>query len=237
MEASYQKYRGRVNFLWVYGSEAHPEEYPFATGFESSDLGWNHPYSISTKMDERAQRAKWMKTDPDPDFELPMIIDYINHPTATNNAIRAEYRGGGFYSGYVIDCDGTVLKAHNWAWFAPGGEWWNLPLTPISDLHQFLDGYLASPPACYGSTTMPSTDGGMSSSVPDSTTDVIFDGGAAGEHDDAALSTPPTLPENTGCTIGNDTHAADIQSPWPLLAMTFLGLILSRRHRPKRPPE
>jgi len=28
-------------------------------------------------MEERAQRAKWMKTDEDPDFEIPMAIDFV----------------------------------------------------------------------------------------------------------------------------------------------------------------
>lgn len=80
MEATYEKYRGKVNFVWVYGSEAHPEEHPFKKGYESRDLGWNHPYTISKSMKERAQRAKWMKTDPEPDYTIPMMIDYINDP-------------------------------------------------------------------------------------------------------------------------------------------------------------
>jgi hypothetical protein len=138
-----------VNFLWVYGSEAHPEERPFQSGYESKDLGWEHPYSIAHEMSERAQRAQWMKTDEDPDFEIPMMIDYINHPPHRDNAIRTSYRGAGFYSGFVIDCDGRVLVAENWSWFAPGGEWWGLPLAPIDELHAFLDAYLANPSPCY----------------------------------------------------------------------------------------
>ncbi len=149
LEATYQKYKGKVNFLWVYGSEAHPEEYPFQDGFESVDLGWTHPYTISGTMKQRAQRAKWLKTDPKVDFEIPMMIDFINDPPNTNNAVRAAYLGSGFYSGYVIDCDGTVLKSHSWGWFAPGRDWWGLPLQPIASLQAFLDAYLADPPACY----------------------------------------------------------------------------------------
>gem|GEM_PF-4914063 len=223
--------------MWVYGSEAHPEEYPFAAGFESTDLGWTHPYSISTTMDERAQRAKWMKTDPEPDFELPMIIDFINHPTATNNAIRAEFRGGGFYSGYVIDCDGKVLKAHNWAWFAPGGEWWNLPLTPISDLHKFLDGYLANPPACYGSTPSPSPDGGMQSQAdatieppPDAAGADVADAGVTAVADAVAaiLSTPP---QSGGCHIANSTKRTDTPNAFLILILGAGGLITYGRRR------
>ena len=96
LEASYQQYKGRVNFLWVYGSEAHPEENPFEEGSESKDLGWDHPYSITHTMEERAQRAKWMKTDEDTDFEIPMAVDYINDPPNVDNAIRSAFRGDGF---------------------------------------------------------------------------------------------------------------------------------------------
>lgn len=139
-----------MNFVWVYGSEAHPEEYPFSDGNESTDLGWDHPYFITATMEERAQRARWLKSDLDPPGEIPMLIDFINSPGGeTNNAIRAAYRGGGFYSGAVIDCDGTVLQEHRWAWFAEGRDWWGLPLVPIEELHALLDAYLADPPDCY----------------------------------------------------------------------------------------
>ena len=121
-EASYQEYKGRVNFLWVYGSEAHPEENPFQDGYESTDLGWDHPYSITDTMEERAQRAKWMKTDEDPDFEVPMAVDFVGHDTQPDDEIRRNYLGGGYYSCYVIDCDGTVLQRHPWGWYAPGGD-------------------------------------------------------------------------------------------------------------------
>ncbi len=161
MEALYQEYKDHVNFLWVYGSEAHPEEHPFAEGYESSDLGWEHPYTITLDMAERAQRALWMKTDPEPDFEIPMVVDYVNHLTEPDNAIRNAYRGGGFYSGFVVDCDGIVKVAHGWGWYAPGGEWWGLPLAPVSELRNWLDAYLANPPVCYTGEAVPLPDGGV----------------------------------------------------------------------------
>jgi hypothetical protein len=101
-------------------------------------------------MAERAQRARWMKTDPDPDFEIPMMIDFINDPPNPDDAIRRAYMGAGFYSGYVIDCDGTMVKSHSWGWYDSGGEWWGLPLASIKGLTDFLDAYLKNPPACYG---------------------------------------------------------------------------------------
>jgi hypothetical protein len=113
LEASYQHYKGRVNFLWVYGNEAHPEE---------------HAYSITHSMEERAQRAKWMKTDEDPDLEISMAIDFINDPPNPDDEIRRNYFGGGYYSCYVIDCDGEVLRAHPCGWHDADGEWWGLPL-------------------------------------------------------------------------------------------------------------
>jgi hypothetical protein len=174
LEASYQQYKGRVNFLWVYGSEAHPEENPFEEGYESVDLGWDHPYSITHTMEERAERAKWMKTDEDPDFEIPMAIDFVGHDTQPDDEIRRNYLGGGYYSCYVIDCDGIVLQRHPWGWFAPGGEWWGLPLAPIADLHDFLDDYLADPPPCYDQDG----DGGTGTGD-DGGTDTGDDGGTS----------------------------------------------------------
>ena len=139
-----------MNFAWVYGSEAHPEEYPFSRGNETTDLGWDHTYSITRTMQERAERASWLKTDLDVEAEMPILIDYINSPDGQpNNAIRGAYRGGGFYSGHVIDCDGTIIDAQRWAWFEEGRDWWGLPLEPIENLHALLDDYLADPPDCY----------------------------------------------------------------------------------------
>ncbi|MBW2276910.1 MAG: hypothetical protein JRF63_05420, partial [Deltaproteobacteria bacterium] len=145
LEEAYELYKDDVNFVWVYSSEAHPEENPFQEGYECTDLGWDHPYSISTTMEERAQRAKWMKTDPEPDLELPFMIDYINTELGANNAIRSAYHGAWFYSGAVIDCDGTILDEQSWGWYDDGGDWWGLPLEHIDNLYALLDDYLADP--------------------------------------------------------------------------------------------
>jgi len=164
MEEVYQKYKDRVNFLWAYSRENHPEERPFATGFETKDLGWEHRYFETTTMEERAQRARWMKTDLEPDIEIPIIIDYINSPLGTDNAIWNAYTGGGFYAGFVIDCDGRLIYKENWAWFAPGGQWWGLPLAPVENLESFLDGYLEDPPSCYSQPSNPNDQ--LSPSIP-----------------------------------------------------------------------
>lgn len=133
----------------MYSSEAHPEESPFVEGYETKDLGWTHRYTVTEDMRERARRAKWLKEDPEPDLEIPMIIDYVNSPPQSDNAIRRAYMGGGFYSGYIIDCDGKILQRNPWAWYGESGEWWDLPLVPIGELHTFLDAYLENPPSCY----------------------------------------------------------------------------------------
>ena len=216
MEAAYQKYKDKVNFVWVYGSEAHPEEYPFVKGSESKDLGWTHPYAISKTTTERAQRAKWMRTDLKPAAEIPMMVDFINSPGQQNNAIRREFLGSGFYSGYVIDCDGKVLMARSWAWFAKGRDWWGLPLASIESLHTFLDKYLASPPSCYAASTLPKPDGG-SVSAPD--TGVV------------AIPPPPTNPgaggANDGCSVGGTANAGQ-------LGLLFLLLFAFRAARRRR---
>ena len=129
-----------MNFIWVYGKEAHP-------GSEC----WDHPVTVTQTMAERAQRGRWMKYDPDPDLEIPMIIDYIAHETMRNEAIRASYGGGRPNTGYLIDCDGTVLEQHDWAWSmdgtAPGRR--NGELLDFGDLADSLEAYLEDPPACY----------------------------------------------------------------------------------------
>ena len=239
MEASYQKYKGKINFVWVYGSEAHPEEYPFQKGYESKDLGWKHPYGITSTMAQRAQRARWMKSDPHPDFEIPMMIDYINDAPNANNAIRKAYLGGGFYSGYVIDCDGTVLYARSWAWFAPGKDWWGLPLDPVANLHKLLDDYLKSPPACY--TKGSPADSGPA--VPDSGAagpdrKLAADSGSASEaaasaelgqpKPDSAAAGSPGGAGAGDCSMGQPAGA-----PW-LLLVVGLGLLVRRLARAGR---
>lgn len=170
-----------MNFVWVYGSEAHPEENPFQEGYESCDLGWEHPYSITTSMEERAQRARWLKTDPDPDFEIPMIIDYINTELGPDNAIRAAYHGGWFYSSAVIDCDGIIIDERPWAWYDDGGDWWDLPLAHIDNLYALLDEYLADPPECFY--------GYSGDADADTDTDADGDGEAGGGGDSGGCST------------------------------------------------
>ena len=86
MEASYQKYKGRINFRWVYGREGHPSDANHKGG--SYELGWRHPDSVTKSMKDRAQRAVWMKTDPDRDYEIPMMIDFINDPPNKDDASR-----------------------------------------------------------------------------------------------------------------------------------------------------
>jgi len=198
----------------VYGSEAHPEEHPFSEGYESKDLGWTHPYTITHEMEERAQRARWMKSDPEPDFEIPMLIDYVGHPDQPDDAIRRQYRGSGFYSAYLIDCDGKVIRAHNWGWFAPGFEWWGLPLAPISELHEHLDQYLANPPACYAGE---SPDGG---SQPDAGS-----GPDAGEQPDAGEPEPGG--KGGGCGLAG---AGPVGYTGVALAV-MLGVVLGLRRR------
>ena len=68
-----------MNFAWVYSREAHPEEFPFAPGFETRDQGWDHRYFNTTTMEQRAQRARWIKTDLEPDAELPIRGPMLYH--------------------------------------------------------------------------------------------------------------------------------------------------------------
>lgn len=219
MEALYEDYGDRVNFLWVYGSEAHPEEDPFAEGYESKDLGWSHPYTFTNTMEERAERALWMKTDPDPDLTLPMLVDYVGHPTQPDNAIRTAYFGYGYYSGYVIDCDGVVKVAHDWGWYGPGGEWWGLPLASEAELRVWLDAYLADPPTCYDGPTPPEPDAG----VPEPDASVASDAGVAG---------PDAAPDGgSGNGGGCSTAGGSPALPLPLLLALFLGLLGTRLRR------
>ncbi|MCP4746566.1 MAG: hypothetical protein GY874_10580 [Desulfobacteraceae bacterium] len=95
------------------------------------------------------QRANWLNTDMNPDGEMPFIIDYIDSNLGQDNAIKSAYKGGGYYSAYIIDCDGTIIKSLNWGWMGPGGDFMGLPLTPIEELYSFLDDYLANAPDCY----------------------------------------------------------------------------------------
>ena len=55
LEEVYQKYGNKVNFLWAYSVEAHPEELRFPDGIETRDLGWDHRYFNTTAMEQRAR--------------------------------------------------------------------------------------------------------------------------------------------------------------------------------------
>jgi hypothetical protein len=159
LEEVYQEYKDRVNFIWVYGREAHPESEPFPPGVETRDLGWDHRYYGTSTMEQRAQRARWMKSDLAPNAEIPMLIDYVSSDLGPDDSIREAYIGAGFYSAFVIDCDATILFESAWGWHEPGGQWWGLPMPTAESLRQFLDDYLADPPACYDpSPSMPAED-------------------------------------------------------------------------------
>ncbi len=149
MEKIYQSYKEKVNFVWVYSKEYHPE------GSSSEVNVWNqfeeygdHPYSGTTSMEERVQRAKWMKTDPETDLGIPMIIDYVNSEMGKDDAMVTAYGGGSAYSGFIIDCDGKILEAHTWAW-ADKDEGWPVSVIPFDVLKSTLDKYLKKPPSCY----------------------------------------------------------------------------------------
>jgi len=218
MEELFQEYGDRVNFVWVYGNEAHPEEDPFMEGYESADLGWTHPYSISHTMEVRAERAAWMKSDPDPDFEIPMLVDFVGHATEPDDAIREQYFGYGYYSGYVIDCDGIVKKAHDWGWFGPGGDWWGLPLAPVQGLRDWLDAYLAAPPPCYDTGEPPGPDAGVDAGV---------DGGT-GPDPDAAVGQDAAVDDGAGDSGGCSTAAT---GGLPPVGLPLLLLLLAVRRR------
>ncbi len=193
-----------MNYVWVYGWEAHPEEDPFP-GTESADLGWEHPYNVSTTMQERAQRAGWLKTDLDPDGEIPMMIDYIDDAPNSDNAIKYAYMGDGFYSGFVIDCDGTVIKKQDWGWYDDGGDWMGLPLEHVDDLHNFLDDYLADPPDCYATADADS----------DADTDADADGDTDGDGAD----------DLGGGDAGSCSHAVVRPAPVGLLSLLLAAVI------------
>ncbi len=222
MEALFLEYGDRVNFLWVYGSEAHPEEDPFMEGYESKDLGWSHPYTRSTTMEQRAERAAWMKSDPDPDYTIPMLIDFVGHPTEVDNAIRAQYFGYGYYSGYVIDCDGVVRVAHDWGWYGPGGEWWGLPLAPVDALRAWLDAYLADPPSCYEDPNPPQPDAGVVAPDAGSGADGQVTGPDAG---------PDAGPDDAGGNSGGCSTVPGSSSTPAVLLLGLLLLLLGSRRR------
>jgi len=140
VEEQLQRYEGLVRFLYLYVREAHsdPETAPCGP---TEDLGWTHPSAHTTSVEERAQRARWLKNDFDLSF--PYIIDFMD------NRIKDEYWPYGNYVGWVIDCDGEVLVHEPWAWATPQTQWCGLPLASFDELEIFLNTYLAFPPQCY----------------------------------------------------------------------------------------
>lgn len=140
MEGLYRKYGDRVNFLYMYVREAHPNPANAPCG-PTADLGWNHPSHDTVSMEDRAQRARWLKHDFDLSF--PYVIDEMN---GVNQSTWWPY---GFYVGWFVDCDRQVHIFEPWAWATPETQWCGLPLADVDALEAFLDDYLANPPSCY----------------------------------------------------------------------------------------
>ncbi len=124
----------------MYVREAHPNPATAPCG-STADLGWDHPSRNTVTMEERAQRARWLKNDFDLSF--PYIIDTMDA------AIQSDYRPHAFYVGWVIDCDGRVDVFERWGWATPQTQWCGLPLANVNELRSTLDTYLANPPPCY----------------------------------------------------------------------------------------
>jgi len=140
VEERFQRYRDRVQLVYMYVREAHPNPDRAPCGSTQS-LGWTHPSGITLSKAERAQRARWLSKDRDLSF--PWIIDDVD------NTWFSEYWPYGFYVGWLIDCDGKVLLHEPWGWATPGTQWCGLPLANFDSLDAFLSNYLANPPPCY----------------------------------------------------------------------------------------
>ncbi len=129
-----------VSFLYNYIREAHPNPDTAPCG-PTEDLGWNHPSWNTSSIEERAQRARWLKTDFD--LTYPFIMDTMN------NEMMAVYQGSRFYSGWVIDCDGFVFEEEPWGWATPATQWCGLRLADNDDLVELLTQYVFRPPSCF----------------------------------------------------------------------------------------
>lgn len=140
MEERFQRYRGKVRLLYMYVREAHPNPARAPCG-STEELGWVHDSANTTSVAERAQRARWLKNDFNLNF--PWIIDDMA------DAMYWDYWPNGFYVGWLIDCDGTVLVHAPWGWATPTTQWCDLPLADFDDLDAFLEAYLEAPPPCY----------------------------------------------------------------------------------------
>jgi len=140
VEARFQKYRGKVRLLYMYVREAHPNP-QFAPCGSTADMGWSHASADTVSSAERAQRARWLANDFNLNF--PWIIDDID------DSMHSDFWPFGFYVGWLVDCDGTVLLHEPWGWATPTTQWCDLPLADFDILEDYLDAYLASPPPCY----------------------------------------------------------------------------------------
>lgn len=140
MEERFQRYRGRVQLVYMYVREAHPNPERAPCG-STQGLGWTHPSGVTLSKAERAQRARWLSKDLGLSF--PWIIDDVDDTWFTR------YWPYGFYVGWLIDCDGTVLLQEPWGWATSETQWCGLPLASFDSLGTFLDEYLADPPPCY----------------------------------------------------------------------------------------
>jgi len=140
VEARFQQYRGKVQLVYMYVREAHPNTERAPCG-STRGLGWMHPSGVTLSKAERAQRARWLSKDLDLSF--PWIIDDVD------DTWFSEYWPYGFYVGWLIDCDGKVLLQEPWGWATSETQWCGLPLASFDSLDTFLAEYLASPPPCY----------------------------------------------------------------------------------------
>ncbi len=120
--------------------EAHPDQ-DFPEGENTSDMGWPEDECAETgSQEDRARRAKLLK-------EMYGCEYLLFGADNDQNTIKTEFMGGGFYSGFVIDTDKTIIEKKNWAWVASDFDWYGLPLADIADLYEFLEEYFnPSPP-------------------------------------------------------------------------------------------
>ena len=124
----------------MYVREAHPVPESAPCG-STVDMGWSHASANTRSSAERAQRARWLANDFNLNF--PWIIDDMD------DTMHSDFWPFGFYVGWLVDCDGTVLLHEPWGWSTPATQWCELPLADFDDLEAYLDAYLASPPPCY----------------------------------------------------------------------------------------
>ena len=88
-----ERYRGKVQVLYTYVHEAHPNPAQAPCG-ATEDLGWEHASGNTRSKAERAQRARWLGQDFNLNF--PWIID------DTDDTIFFEFWPYRFYVGPVL---------------------------------------------------------------------------------------------------------------------------------------